>query len=293
VVSRPTVNKDEINMRVRAVHELARLADPEFFHELETGIGLCCAHASRLMADVEVLAKMGRYPSAKILQNVANEEAAKVMILLDAARCPRHPQENLVWQLKRFALHLPKGLYASIADIRPCSFAEVREWADRERQQYYLDGPDGGEWVFSNNILTAREQAMYVDYVVADDSKWWHDPSSHLAPLFGAGSFRPDGICRMVSALQAAGWFTAEALATIAKIWRPVKVHDGMTIHELRDLNQETLRALNEKDLLRDAGQEAFSLIVRECPFPLFPLDLSMEEVKKAELLEQRSTFIP
>ena len=84
-----------------------------------------------------------------------------------------------------------------------------------------------------------------------------------------------------------------DALAVVAKIWRPVNVHDEMTIHELRDLNQQTLRALNEKDFLRDAGQDTFGLIVSECPFPLYPLDLSMEEVNKAELLEHRSAFIP
>lgn len=276
-------------MRQRAVHELADLADPEFFAELETGIGLCVTNATRIMADVAALAKEGRYQAAKILQNVANEETAKAIILLDAVRCPRTPKEVLVRQLKYFAQHLPKGLYVTVAEGRPCSFAEVQQWMDRERKLFYLDGPDGGEFAVSNLILTAREQAMYVDYIVADEARWWHDPMTHHLVLSGADDFRPTGIFRMVSALQAAGWFSAPALAAIAELWRPVLLHEAMTIHELRDLNEATLRALDAKGLLKDAGREAFGLIVNECPFPLHPLDLTPEKVNKEALLAQRS----
>lgn len=270
------------------MHDLAHLGDTEFFPELETGIGLCFANAARIMEDVTVLAKQGRFQAARILQNVANEETAKAMILLDAARCPRNPSEVLVRQLKYFADHLPKGLYVSVAEIRPVSFGEVRQWVNREQKQYYLDGPDGGEWIFANNILTSREQSMYVDFIVAEDSKWWHDPASHHLPVFGADDFRPSSLFRMVTALHAAGWFTAPGLAVIADSWRQVNIHDGMTIHELRDLNEGTLRALDTKNLLGDAGQPAFGLIVNECPFPLYPLDLLQKKVKKEELLEQR-----
>ncbi len=275
-------------MRLRAVHELAHLGDAEFFPEIETGAGLCFANAARIMEDVTRLAEEGRYQAAKILQNVANEEAAKAMILLDAARCPRNPSALLVRQLRYFADHLPKGLYVSVAEIRPVSFGEVREWVNRERKQYYLDGPDGGEWLFSNSILTSREQSMYVDFIAVDDSKWWHDPAGHHLPVLGAEDFRPSGIFRMVSALHAAGWFRADALAVIAEMWRPVNIHDGMTIHELRDCNQATLRILDTKGLLRDAGNETFGLIVNLGPFPLHPLDLTQEKVNKQELLDQR-----
>src|SRR5688572_7954691 len=109
-------------MRQRAVHDLANTADPEFFAELEMGIGLCAANATRIMADVAALAKEGRYQAARILQNVANEETAKAMILVDAVRCPRTPKDVLVRQLKYFAQHLPKGLYVSVAEVRACSF---------------------------------------------------------------------------------------------------------------------------------------------------------------------------
>ncbi|MBL9186766.1 MAG: AbiV family abortive infection protein [Opitutaceae bacterium] len=276
-------------MRQRAVYDLADLADPEFFAELETGIGLCVANATRIMADVAVLAKDGRYQAARILQNVANEETAKAMILMDAVRCPRAPKEVLVRQLKYFAQHLPKGLYVCVAEGRPCSFAEVQGRIERERKQYYLDGPDGGEFAVCNYILSAREQAMYVDYIVADESKWWHDPVTHHLLVFGPDDFRPGGIFRMVSALHAAGCFSAAALATIADLWRCVTVDGAMTIHELRDLNEATLRALDAKGLLKAAGREAFGLIVNECPFPLHPLDLTQEKVNKEALLEQRS----
>src|SRR4051812_19358894 len=108
-------------MRPRAVHDLAQLGDTEFFSELAKGIGLCFANAARLMEDVAAPSQQGRFQTTRILQNVANEETAKAMILLDAARCRRHPSELVVHQLRYFADHLPKGLYVSVANIRPTS----------------------------------------------------------------------------------------------------------------------------------------------------------------------------
>jgi len=53
---------------------------------------------------------------------------------------------------------------------------------ERERRRFYLDGPNGIDWIFPRAISTDREQAMYVDYVkdftdVSGGERLWISPA--------------------------------------------------------------------------------------------------------------------
>jgi hypothetical protein len=48
---------------------------------------------------------------------------------------------------------------------------------DRERKEFYLDGPNDVDWIFYNDILRTREETIYVDFVENDGQHVWHDPT--------------------------------------------------------------------------------------------------------------------
>ena len=95
----------------------------------------------------------------------AEEEAAKVLILVDAVRCPHSEARARVRTLKRWRKHLWKGIYARACDWRPADFAELASYIDRELEPFYLDGPLSVDWIFPNEITSGRERRIYVDLV--------------------------------------------------------------------------------------------------------------------------------
>jgi len=278
-------------MRLKAIRDLNQKSDAELFAELAQGLRLSYENAQRTMADVAAVAGQKRFRAAEILQNVANEEAAKALMLIDVVRCPRKAEQQRARQFTYFTDHLPKGIYTSVCEIRPHSFAKVRAWVERERKQFYLDGPTGTDWVFTNQITTSREQAMYVDYVFAEGNYWWHDPATHDTNLFAGSGFMPSSVVRLTAALHDAGAFSAASLAVIAEIWRPVEIRDDLSIHDLRRLNVATLEALDQKGLFIDPGREALGLIVNGWIFPLYPLDLKVEPNKAEVEAAQGSSY--
>ena len=80
----------------RAIKDLCQLPDARLFEEMATGIGHVVKVVGRLDAATHNLSEAGDHHAARILGNLAEEEAAKVLILLDAVRCPRKRQTGEV-----------------------------------------------------------------------------------------------------------------------------------------------------------------------------------------------------
>jgi hypothetical protein len=151
-------------MRTRAIADLASSADAELFESVSEGLRLVAENARSFGSAVPTLAEAGNLRGANLMLEIAKEEGAKYLILLDAIRCPRSPQHLLPNQLRRFNDHLAKGIYADTAWWRPVTFSDVREYVDQERVEYYLEGPHDVDWIFRNEILQRREERMYVDF---------------------------------------------------------------------------------------------------------------------------------
>ena len=133
----------------RAIKDLCQLPDARLFEEVATGIGHVVRVVGRLDAATHNLSEVGNHHAAQILGNLAEEEAAKVLILLDAVRCPRNKQTERSRVLGYFHDHLAKGLYAEVCHWRPIDFAEVtrrhrtrtRSTLPRRPQRCGLDFP--------------------------------------------------------------------------------------------------------------------------------------------------------
>ena len=256
----------------RAILELMKLPDADLFGQMSGGLELVLGNACRLAQDAGTLGQLGRGEGSRVLRLIAEEEAAKFLILLDAVRCPREPPSTLRRQLRCFCDHLAKGIYAACCYWRAGSLGQLRSYIEEERRDFYLGGPDSSDEISGKRILVEREMAIYVDYVATEDGPRW------LAPFGGGQSWllkQLDPLAlRVACALHAVGCTTPQGLELIAATWRPVQMTDDFTLMELRELNQRTLEAMGQKGLLRERPEETCRLIIEEWPFPLYSTDL-------------------
>lgn len=266
-------------MRVKAIQDLAQLADTELFEQIAEGLELCISNAGAIIDDAQYLIDRKRPRGAEILRQAADEEAAKVLVLLDAVRCPRATSQDVfARQLQYFNDHLAKGIYVDVCGWHPSDFAEVKRGVDRERKEFYLDGPNDVDWIFYNDILRRREEAIYVSFVENDGSHVWHNPGI-LGELGYPSCY--SSILKIVHALSEAGCLTSAALKEIALQWRPIKIEPEMDWEMLRKLNQETLERLDRWGLLLTVKEEHYATITNDWPFPMYSLNLRKDQVKK------------
>jgi hypothetical protein len=150
----------------RAITELSNLADPDLFEESAAGIGHILESVDELDAAARRLLQTdnphrpsmcGSFP-AEVLGNLAEEEAAKALILLDAVRCPRERQQEMARTLRYFYDHVAKGIYAEACRWRPVEFNEVAQRVEFERVQHYLDGPNGADFIVPNDVVRRRDR---------------------------------------------------------------------------------------------------------------------------------------
>ncbi len=278
----------------RAIKDLCQLPDARLFEEVATGIGHVVKVVGRLDTATHSLSEAGDHHAARILGNLAEEEAAKVLILLDAVRCPRKRQIERSRVLGYFHDHLAKGLYAEVCHWRPIDFAEVARGVEHERVQHYLDGPNDVDWIFPNRIIQSRVDDMYVGYVRDDSEAAGHGKRYWTCPD-NEGLFRywtPQSIS-VTRALDQVGATTPAGLAIVAEVWRPVEVRPETRFDELERLNWRTIEVLEERGQLAAAPDDVYAVIRDRWPFPLWPLDLRMKQVERESLREVQRRWTP
>lgn len=255
----------------RAILDLMQLCDADLFAQMSRGLELVLRNACRLAQDAGTLGQLGGGQGSRVLRLIAEEEAAKFLILLDAVRCPREPSWTLRRQLLRFCNHLAKGIYAACCYWRAGLLGELRSYIEEERPDFYLSGPENRDPILRNRILVEREMAIYVDYLATEEGPCWFAPfEGEQGPL---KQLDPSAL-RLARALHAVGCTKPQALELIAATWRPVQMEDDFTLMGLWELNQQTLEAMGQRGLLRERPEETCKLIIEEWPFPLYSTDL-------------------
>src|SRR5262245_51014056 len=94
----------------RAIRRLADLPNDRFLAEVSEGMAHIAANVARYISDHEALSAAGRSRGAEVLLALAQEEAAKYLILLDAVRCPKVGGRRAV-HLRTFYDHFSKAKY--------------------------------------------------------------------------------------------------------------------------------------------------------------------------------------
>ena len=106
---------------------------------------------------------------ADVLERFAEEEAAKILILIDAVRCPaKLISEKLSIIVSNFCNHLARLIYAEAQGWKPMHVSQLQEYVNSSRQSHYLEGYVG-EFISPNWNLTTRESQLYADIEAYED----------------------------------------------------------------------------------------------------------------------------
>lgn len=127
-------------MQARALSHVARLPKAKRLDAIAEGLDLLVEHVETLRNDLVCLVEAERPCASAIIADYSEEEAAKVLILLDLVRMGFRNQNAANEQLSRFYSHLARCIYAEVAAMRPASFGEVRSLVDLLRR-WGANGP--------------------------------------------------------------------------------------------------------------------------------------------------------
>ena len=239
-------------VKTGAVHLLGNLHDKDLFSEISTGLEKTASNANQIHKGSLLLKEQGHISGQNIFFLLAEEEAGKFLLLLDAVRCPKG--EALARHLKRFNSHIAKGIYAISSYWNVDGFAEVKHAViDYYAKQNIEMEEDGMTWVAQNPITTSREFAYYVDYVVTyAEEKVWTNPSEELSLSAGLDLELPEAL-KLANSLIKLGFTNPDSLEVIANVWRPL-VMNGETRYtpDLKAWLNQTFSELDKKGLLQN-----------------------------------------
>lgn len=257
----------------RAIRNLEQLSDIDLFETLSEGMPLIVDNATSLDETAQRLYRDGEFRASEVMRGFADEEAAKVLILIDYVRCPRKSgRKSQV--LNRFYGHVAKRIYAMACEYpRIASFGELDGLVERKCLPWHLDGPNDIDWIFPNEVSQKRERDLYVDYVqdVTDGAGacFWIAP---VPPDDSQSQYVTSDCVMLVQSLSRAGAVSASGLAEIAHVWRDFVPEPDSDREELRHLIAETLNRLAQRCGVLDESDARF--IALHWPYPLWPLTI-------------------
>ena len=277
-----------------AILDLLQLSANRLFEELSEGIRHIVEHGEHLESMAVRLIKLGEHRGAGIVRALAEEESAKVLILIDLVRCPRTESDSRSRTLSWFYNHLAKHIYAKACRWRPVDFAEVKRNVDQERSNFYLDGPNDVDWILSNAAKMEREHRMYVDYVQditeeGGEHIWVSPLGSPVLTEYERGT--PQSLV-VASALHRLGLTTPKGLAIVADVWRDFGREPRTRCQELFGRMHETLVRVLETGQDLEVNPDD-RIAVQSWQFPLWSLELKpLEAPTIEELRKQRDEHI-
>jgi hypothetical protein len=275
----------------RKVATLGSMPGAERLRLIAEGLPVLLASAQEL-ADAEKQLPREHQRARAILISQAEEEAAKILILLDAVRCPPKWQKELKRTLSNFYNHLARLIYAAASGWYAATLPELAGYVDHDRTSHYLDGQYGPEFLFRNDLLDKREGFLYADLIDHDGDLEWRKPG----PRFGGVPIEHDLLglnvprfhaLPLVEALSRVGMLTPEGLKVVARMWQPLTLDDRMHCSEIKALNRRTLEALEGLGFLSKASEEDVRRIM-DWQWPMYSLELTEIRVTEDAIQRER-----
>jgi hypothetical protein len=276
-------------MKPRDLVAVLNVPKAERLDLIAEGLALLAEHVSTLRDDLIHLQEAGRSRGAAVIDGLASEEAAKMLILWDVVRMGWTDIDAVRGQLRTFYSHLARGIYARLVEGRPADLAEVRGYAESLRHSLYLDGPNDVDWVFRNRVEADREESLYVDYVTSEGDSAWITPA-RLSDL--KLSSWPSMVIDLALALHRFGCTSKEGLEIIAKEWVGVSLDDDTHWVKVEAINKSILEKLGTAGLYsNNLTQVDVRLALEQWIFPLGGVDFSPIKVTKTDLLAERERW--
>jgi hypothetical protein len=227
---------------------------------------------------------------AEVLRNHAEEEAAKVFIVMDMVRCPKkHSASRMGVMVDWFYDHLARLIYANATSWRAMHVTQLREYVDDTRQAHYLEG-QFGEYILPNSELSERESTLYADIEAYEDGQpMWSTPTrfTSLLPAFMAPALT------LAKSFAALGIFRVEGLRATAEIWNALEFKDTQGFSDTRRLTQQLLKRLIDEKLPTEAAENTdVSRLYNSWQMPMYNLDFALLPVPFEQLQRERDAKI-
>lgn len=277
-----------LNIGLRQARRLSHMAHDERLAFIAKGLPIILESARGFwIASREI---KDRSREANVLAGFAEEEAAKILILMDIVRCPRKIVSSKVGTMVGlFYDHLARLIYAEAVDWKPMHVAQLREYVDMQRKAHYLEG-SVGEYIVPNWNVARRESQLYADIEAYEDEvPGWNAPSG-TAYLFP--SFVPS-VMRLVEALSAVGVFTGPGVAATAEIFGQLEFKDAEHHGDEERLTEQLFTRLVAENLTTEAAsQDHVGELYRTWQLPMYNLEFKMVDVPLEELERERDGLL-
>jgi hypothetical protein len=225
----------------------------------------------------EAKVKLEKFPrEADVLEGLAKEEAAKVLILMDIVRCPANLLGEMTGKLMRwFYDHRSRLIYANAAHWCAPSLIQLREYIEPELKSHYLEG-DYNEYILPNRIDYNRENKLYVDIEQHYDGTLnWSAPFSFKMD-FG-WSFPPASL-NQAEAMDTLGLFTERGIMAVSEIWGQVNFKDSETRQDADALTEELIKRIESERLFKNNIEKSHYDSLYEWQIPMYNLDLTKDD---------------
>ena len=248
----------------------AELDHSRTLSRISDGITAVITNANRLLEDVEILAKSNKLASAGFLLATADEEMAKIYILLDMCRLDFSRHENYLKNLCRgFYNHVVKYAYRAIIEpIRSYPDMEnIREFWLAETTRYWPSGFESGEPDFPHDTVFHRELPLYVDFIDYDQA--WHIPdntfiSYRFEKMMGEDSIsKSKNFLKRIKATASQQFFKMENLSIVNEEFKKQIISEKTTTKEVQRI-YKTIKSRMPTDIQSDFEESSL------CEWPLY-----------------------
>jgi hypothetical protein len=229
---------------------------------------------------------------ADVIKNHAEEEAAKILIILDMVRCPKKLSASKIgFMVKWFYDHLARLIYANAASWSAKNVAELRRYVDNSRLAHYLEGNCGG-YILPNSEIAKREGKLYADIEAYEDGKpQWHAPTGYTSHSF-FGSLMPPALA-LAEAFSALGLFSVKGVRLIAETWNELEFTDIQSAADSDKLIEKLVRQTIERKLATDAvEQKHVDRLYHSWQLPMYNLEFGLIEVPLEALQRERDAML-
>ena len=234
----------------------------------------------------------GQVREAVVLARHAEEESAKVLILMDMVRCPKRLVSSRMGSMvKWFYSHLARLIYGEAVSWKPMHVAQLREYVDLSRKSHHVDGAVG-EYIMPNSMIFNREGVLYSDIAAyEEEGVSWSDSADLIHEL--SFSRRPPTALRLAESMSRLGMFTRGGVELTAEVWGKVEFKEQENVREADDLMQTLLGELSGEGLpAEDAAEEDVQLLYEAWPLPMYHFDFGLIEVPLDDLQNEQQALL-
>ena len=278
------LNQSTCNIGLGQAKVLCQMSHKERLRFISDGLPVILQSAQGYLQASHKLKKHPR--EASVLLGYATEEAAKILILMDAVRCPdKIVSSNIGKIVSWFYNHLARLIYAEAIHWKSANTKELREYVDLQRLSHSVDG-ELGQFIFPNWSLHIRESRMYADVLQENDQDpYWQEPSLYLSEITSSKPL----VIELTEVMSVLGMFKYKGLVAISEIWNKKTFSENEDINDARYLTSLLLdRLVEEKLPEEDVNDTDATLLFNTWQLPMYDFDINLINVSIEELNEEQ-----